>query len=61
MVRFGSTVRLELWRNDGMYKKNTEVEVLAVVDLFQQSFFFWYMGDTTQVERRVHLQKRAYV
>ena len=48
MVRFGSTVWLELWQNYGMsYKKNAEVEVLPVVDLFQASAFF--MGDATQV------------
>ena len=42
---------LELWQNDGMLcKKNTEVEVLPVVDLFKdlaRSVFF--VGGATQV------------
>ena len=43
----GSTVWLELWQNYGMsYKKNTEVEVLSVVDLFQESGNF-FVGDAT--------------
>ena len=30
---FGSKVWLELWKSDGMYKNNIQVEVLSVVDL----------------------------
>ena len=34
----GSEVWLELWQNDGMpYKKNTQVEVLPVVDFCTKS------------------------
>ena len=44
---------LELWQKYGMsYKKNTEVEVLPVVDLFQESSFF--VGDATPVYRPIH-------
>ena len=42
-------MRLELWQNCGTsYLKKTEVEVLSVVDLSAESFFF--VGDATQVD-----------
>ena len=43
---------LELWQNYGMsYKKNTEVEVLPVVDLFKESAkknSFSFVGGATR-------------
>ena len=41
------------------YKKSTHVEVLPVVDLFQESPFFtpsfYFMGDATQVEDKIKI------
>ena len=46
---FGSEVWLELWQNNGMScKKNTQVEVLPVVDLCKESAFFFVGGGITR-------------
>ena len=54
---FGSAVWLELWHNYGMsYKKNTEVEVLPVTDLFKESAkYHFFVGGATQVDVEEYL------
>ena len=36
---------LEFWQKYGMYEKNTEVGVLTVVDLFQDSALFFFQAE----------------